>query len=167
METSLKRKSWGSKKDRDILAISFQVGTFFAWVNKEKKWILGDDFDFDAMFDWFVDIAPSPHSILEDFAAHLDDDHKKLPSTTKTYLISLRIFAKWFAAHRNVSVDTFKDEIKSLIESHGGKVSGSISAKTHFVVAGRDMGPAKLEKAKSLGIPIISEVDLDQMISQE
>jgi DNA ligase (NAD+) len=60
-----------------------------------------------------------------------------------------------------------RDEIKSLIESHGGKVSGSISAKTHFVVAGRDMGPAKLEKAKSLGIPIISEVDLDQMISQE
>jgi len=60
-----------------------------------------------------------------------------------------------------------RDEIKSLIESHGGKVSGSISAKTHYVVAGRDMGPAKLEKAKSLGIPIISEVDLDQMISQE
>ncbi len=60
-----------------------------------------------------------------------------------------------------------RDEIKALIESHGGKVSGSISAKTHFVVAGRDMGPAKLEKAKSLGVPIISEMDLDQMISPE
>jgi DNA ligase (NAD+) len=60
-----------------------------------------------------------------------------------------------------------RDEIKALIESHGGKVSGSISAKTHYVVAGRDMGPAKLEKAKSLGVPIISELDLDLMISQE
>jgi DNA ligase (NAD+) len=58
-----------------------------------------------------------------------------------------------------------RDEIKALIESHGGKVSGSISAKTHYVVAGRDMGPAKLEKAKSLGVPIISEMELDQMIS--
>jgi len=123
LQTSLKRKSWGSKKDRDILAISFQVGTFFAWVNREKKWSLGDDFDFDAMFDWFVDIAPRPHTILEDFAAHLDDDHKKLPSTTKTYLISLRIFAKWFGAQRNISVDTFKDAIKSLIRQYNKEIN--------------------------------------------
>lgn len=60
-----------------------------------------------------------------------------------------------------------RDELKGVIESNGGKVSGSISAKTHFVVAGRDMGPAKLEKAKGLGIPIISEVEFDEMISAE
>ncbi|MEY2763942.1 MAG: hypothetical protein RLZZ205_366, partial [Bacteroidota bacterium] len=60
-----------------------------------------------------------------------------------------------------------RDELKGIIESHGGKVSGSISSKTHFVVAGRDMGPAKLEKAKGLGIPIISEVEFDEMISAE
>lgn len=57
-----------------------------------------------------------------------------------------------------------RDEIKGLIESHGGKVSGSISSKTSYVVAGKEMGPAKLEKAKSLGIPIIGEAELDEMI---
>lgn len=58
-----------------------------------------------------------------------------------------------------------RDEIKALIEKNGGKNVGSISAKTSFVLAGENMGPAKLEKASSLGIPIISETDFIQMIS--
>jgi DNA ligase (NAD+) len=48
-------------------------------------------------------------------------------------------------------------EAKDLIELHGGKSSGSISAKTTLVVAGENMGPAKLKKAEDLGIEIISE----------
>lgn len=59
-----------------------------------------------------------------------------------------------------------RDEIKALIEKNGGKNVGSISAKTSFVLAGENMGPAKLEKASSLGIPIISETDFIGMISQ-
>ncbi|MNU85635.1 DNA ligase [compost metagenome] len=58
-----------------------------------------------------------------------------------------------------------RDEIKDLIEKNGGKNVGSISAKTTYVLAGENMGPAKLEKASSLGIPIISEADFIQMIS--
>lgn len=57
-----------------------------------------------------------------------------------------------------------RDELKELIASHGGKVTGSISAKTDFVVAGANMGPAKLEKANSLGVKIISFDDLSGMI---
>lgn len=57
-----------------------------------------------------------------------------------------------------------RDELKNLIEEHGGKNVSSISAKTHFVIAGDKMGPAKLEKASSLEIPIISEDDFIQMI---
>lgn len=57
-----------------------------------------------------------------------------------------------------------RDEIKDLIEKNGGKNVGSISAKTHFVLAGENMGPAKLEKATSLGIPIISESDFIAML---
>ena len=50
-----------------------------------------------------------------------------------------------------------RDEYKALIEQHGGKNVGSISAKTSFVLAGENMGPAKLEKAQKLGIRIMSE----------
>jgi DNA ligase (NAD+) len=57
-----------------------------------------------------------------------------------------------------------RDEIKDLIEKNGGKNVGSISAKTSYVLAGENMGPAKLEKASSLGIPIISEDDFLAMI---
>lgn len=57
-----------------------------------------------------------------------------------------------------------RDEIKALIEKNGGKNVGSISAKTSYVLAGENMGPAKLEKASSLGITIISEDDFVQMI---
>lgn len=57
-----------------------------------------------------------------------------------------------------------RDEYKALIEQHGGKNVGSISAKTSFVLAGSNMGPAKLEKAQKLGVPIIDENAFLKMI---
>ena len=57
-----------------------------------------------------------------------------------------------------------RDDLKKSIEDNGGKVGSSISAKTHFVIAGDNMGPAKLEKANQLGIKIISEQDFVEMI---
>ena len=50
-----------------------------------------------------------------------------------------------------------RDEYKEMIANHGGKNVGSISKKTDFVLAGENMGPAKLEKANKLGIRIIDE----------
>jgi DNA ligase (NAD+) len=50
-----------------------------------------------------------------------------------------------------------RDELKQSIEDNGGKVGSSISTKTNFVIAGENMGPAKLDKANQLKIPIISE----------
>ncbi len=50
-----------------------------------------------------------------------------------------------------------RDELKALIDSNGGKVVSSISAKTSYVVAGANMGPSKRSKAESLNVPIISE----------
>ena len=58
-----------------------------------------------------------------------------------------------------------RTELKKLIEDNGGKISGSISSKTGFVVAGDNMGPSKRAKAEDLGVPIISEDDFLQMIS--
>lgn len=57
-----------------------------------------------------------------------------------------------------------RDELKQLIENNGGKNVSSISSKTHFVVAGENMGPAKLEKATQLGIPILSEQDFIDLL---
>ena len=59
-----------------------------------------------------------------------------------------------------------RDEYKQIIEQHGGKNVGSISAKTDYVLAGAKMGPAKLEKAKKLGIEIISETDFLKIIGE-
>ncbi|MBQ4442797.1 MAG: NAD-dependent DNA ligase LigA [Bacteroidales bacterium] len=59
-----------------------------------------------------------------------------------------------------------RDEMKRLIEQHGGKNVSSISKKTSFVLAGEKMGPDKRKKAESLGIPIISEDEFRQMIDE-
>jgi len=57
-----------------------------------------------------------------------------------------------------------RTELKKLIEDNGGKVSGSISGKTGFVIAGDNMGPSKQTKAEGLGVPIITEDDFLEMI---
>ena len=58
-----------------------------------------------------------------------------------------------------------RDEYKVLIEKNGGKNSGSVSAKTDFILAGTNMGPAKSEKAQKFGIKIISEEEFLQLIT--
>ena len=60
-----------------------------------------------------------------------------------------------------------RDEYKALIERHGGKNSGSISSKTSFILAGDNMGHAKLEKANKLGVEIINEEDFLQIIGEK
>lgn len=57
-----------------------------------------------------------------------------------------------------------RDELKDIIEANSGKIVSSISAKLNFLVAGDNMGPAKLEKATKLQIPIISDNDLIKML---
>jgi DNA ligase (NAD+) len=59
-----------------------------------------------------------------------------------------------------------RDEYKSMIEQHGGKNSSSISGKTDYVLAGENMGPAKLEKAQKLGIKIINETEFLKLINE-
>ncbi len=57
-----------------------------------------------------------------------------------------------------------RNEYKAMIEQHGGTNVSSISSKTSFILAGRDMGPAKLEKAQKLGVEIIDEESFLKMI---
>lgn len=59
-----------------------------------------------------------------------------------------------------------RDEYKAMIEQHGGKNSGSVSGKTHYILAGENMGPAKLEKAAKLGVKIIHEEEFLSMLNE-
>ena len=57
-----------------------------------------------------------------------------------------------------------RDELKALIEQHGGKVGSSISSKTNYVIVGDNMGPSKKEKAEQLGVKMISEEEFQSLI---
>ena len=59
-----------------------------------------------------------------------------------------------------------RDELKALIELHGGKNTGSISKNTSFILAGDNMGPAKADKAAQLGVPMLSEQEFLSLIEQ-
>ena len=61
-------------------------------------------------------------------------------------------------------LDHTRDELKELIELHGGKNQSGVSANTDFIVAGENMGPAKLQKAEKLGVKILSESDFVELI---
>jgi DNA ligase (NAD+) len=85
---------------------------------------------------------------------------------SKSTVVSNRLEGKTFVVS-GVFEKFSRDELKKAIEDNGGKVGSSISAKTNFVIAGENMGPAKLEKASQLKVPIISEDDFLGMIGNE
>ncbi|GAB4297349.1 MAG: NAD-dependent DNA ligase LigA [Marinilabiliales bacterium] len=58
-----------------------------------------------------------------------------------------------------------RDELKEIIEKHGGKITTSVSSKTNYIIAGKDPGPSKISKAKELNINIIGEDDFLKMLS--
>lgn len=88
----------------------------------------------------------------------LDND----ADNTRTDLLNGKTFviSGTFAVHS-------RDQYKALIELNGGKNTGSISRKTDYILAGDNMGPAKLEKAQKLNIPIIDEKTFLKMIEQK
>ena len=95
---------------------------------------------------------------LKQFGVQFEIIEKHNPNATeklvgKTFVVS-GVFEKFS-----------RDDLKKAIEENGGKVGSSISAKTDFVIAGENMGPAKLEKASQLKISIISEDDFISLIS--
>ena len=57
-----------------------------------------------------------------------------------------------------------RDELKSVIKQHGGKILSGVSGKLDYLLAGDKMGPSKLKKANDLGVRIISEEEFEAMI---
>ncbi|HNU59478.1 MAG TPA: helix-hairpin-helix domain-containing protein, partial [Aquaticitalea sp.] len=94
---------------------------------------------------------------LKSFGVQLELDSKLLANQTD------KLKGKVFVVS-GVFESLSRDELKKLIEENGGKVSGSISSKTNFIVAGENMGPSKKEKADLLGVPIIDENKFKELI---
>jgi DNA ligase (NAD+) len=111
-------------------------------------------------------------SIVDYFAK---EDNKKLVNRLKEIGLQFKIdensLSKTSEKLNGISIvisGTFekhsRDELKNMIEQHGGKNVASVSSKTTYLLAGENIGPAKLEKAEKLGIKIISEEEFLQLI---
>ena len=98
-------------------------------------------------------------------------------NTLKNYGLQLELAAEDFAHHTDkLQGNTFvisgvfskisRNDLKLKIEENGGKVAGSISAKTNYLVAGENMGPSKLAKAEQLGTKILSEDAFLEMVGE-
>ena len=113
-------------------------------------------------------------SVLEFFE---NENNQRIISRLKAFGIQFEVVEKFNPnATNKLQGKTFvvsgvfekfnRDDLKISIEENGGKVGSSISAKTDYVIAGANMGPAKLEKATKLGVPIISEDDYIQLLNE-
>ncbi|MEZ3443258.1 NAD-dependent DNA ligase LigA [uncultured Alistipes sp.] len=111
----------------------------------------------DAILDYFAD-AGNRRIVerLEAAGVRTEAERKQLLSES---LAGLQfVISGKFSRHS-------RDELKALIESHGGKNLAAVSAQTDYLVAGEKMGPAKLKKAEKLGVKILSEEEFEQMIA--
>lgn len=100
--------------------------------------------------------------------------HRQIVERLRT--AGIQFSGKWQVASGKLERMTFvvsgvfehfsREEIKADIENHGGKVSGSISGKTTYLLAGEKMGPEKLKKAEKLGVAILSETEYLAMIAE-
>ena len=113
-------------------------------------------------------------SVMDYFA---DERNRELVERLKNYGLQMEISEEALANRSErlkgltiVISGTFsqhsREEYKSLIEKHGGKNSGSVSGKTNYILAGENMGPAKLEKAAKLGVKIIHEDEFLKLIEE-
>lgn len=111
-------------------------------------------------------------SVIEFFE---NPENRLLIERLKTVGVQFEIIEKNTQVSNKLSGKTFvvsgvfqlfsRDDLKKAIEDNGGKVGSSISTKTDYVIAGENMGPAKLEKANQLGIKIISENDFLHLLN--
>ncbi|SNS69635.1 DNA ligase (NAD+) [Ekhidna lutea] len=130
-----------------------------------------------ASFEEIVSVHEIGERIAESVSAFFaDEDNRQMIEALKEAGLSLETEKKEGAA------DTFKgltfvvsgvfetfgrDELKNLIKQHGGKVASGISSKTNYLIAGANMGPAKKEKADSLGITILDESSFRELLQND
>ncbi|WP_010134735.1 NAD-dependent DNA ligase LigA [Ochrovirga pacifica] len=143
---------------------------------KLAKYFKNIDALFAADYDALIAVDEIGGKIAESVIAFRNDlNHIQLVNRLKAYGLQLalsadvqeglteKLIGKTFVVS-GVFYQVSRNELKKMIEDNGGKVSSSISKKTDFVVAGDNMGPAKLQKATDLEITIISEEEFLSML---
>jgi DNA ligase (NAD+) len=111
-----------------------------------------------SVFDFFQD--PENQRLLDELRSVGVDSEPFLPPTARGGALPLA--GKTFVITGTLPKRT-RPDMEALIKYHGGKVTGSVSKSTTYLVAGEDAG-SKLEKAKQLGIAVIDEAKVDAMI---
>jgi DNA ligase (NAD+) len=111
-----------------------------------------------SFIDWFA--VPQNRELVERLSAvglQFELSEEQMAGTTDKLAGLSIIISGTFEKHS-------REELKEMIEKHGGKNVGSISKNTSYLLAGDNMGPSKLEKVQKLGIPIISEDEFLTML---
>ncbi|MEY8486183.1 NAD-dependent DNA ligase LigA [uncultured Parabacteroides sp.] len=131
-----------------------------------------------ASFEDLIAVDEIGERIAQSIIAYFADDRNRtLVNRLKEYGLQMSVSEKVLANRseklKGLSIvisGTFakhsRDEYKAMIEQHGGKNSGSVSGKTDYILAGENMGPAKLEKAAKLGVKVIGEEEFLNMIAE-
>ncbi len=113
----------------------------------------------ESIINWFN--KPEHNIIIE----RLSDSGLQLEMSDSLGSVSNLLGGKSFVVS-GVFENHSRDEIKGIVEQYGGKNTSSISAKTAYLIAGSNMGPAKKLKAEKLGVPIITEEDFLDMVKE-
>ena len=171
----------GIEKSKEILfeKVLYALGIRFVGETVAKK--LAKHFKsmdqlMNADFDTLVAVDEIGERIAQSIITFSEnEENKQLIERLKAYGIQLEVSADSLEKQtEKLKGKTFvvsgvfhqltRNELKKAIEDNGGKVSSSISKKTNFIIAGENMGPSKLSKAKNLEIPILSEQEFIIMI---
>lgn len=130
-----------------------------------------------ASFEEIVNVHEIGDRIAESVVSYFEDEEsKRMIEELKAAGLSMEVEEKEGSgdAFKGLTFvvsgvfETFgRDELKNLIKQQGGKVASSISSKTNYLVAGENMGPAKKEKADSLGITILDESSFRELLQND
>lgn len=132
----------------------------------------------EASFEQLVDVDEIGDRIAQSVVAYFSDAEKRqIVERLRAHGLQMEVSEEVLANRSErlkgltfVISGTFtqhsRDEYKAMIEQHGGKNTGSVSGKTSYILAGENMGPAKLEKAAKLGVRIIREDEFLKMIEE-
>lgn len=132
----------------------------------------------EASFEQLVDVDEIGDRIAQSVVAYFSDaENRQIVERLRSHGLQMEVSEEVLANRSErlkgltfVISGTFtqhsRDEYKALIEQHGGKNTGSVSGKTSYILAGENMGPAKLEKAAKLGVRIIREDEFLKMIEE-
>ena len=121
------------------------------------------------------DVGPRIAASIKDYFANADNraivERLRAAGLQMAMEVSKETVSETLAGKTIVISGTFnhhsRDEYKEIIEQHGGKNAGSVSKNTSFILAGDNMGPAKLEKAQKLGVKVLSEDEFLKLIENQ